>query len=60
MDKSLTFSELDIALKKLKTKKSLGLDHITNEMLIHLECFASTLYLAQEIEDAFEEKMLPS
>ena len=31
MENSLTFSKLDIALKKLKGKKSLGPDHIANE-----------------------------
>ena len=38
MVKSLTVSEQDISLKKLKVKKSLGPDHISLEMLTKTHC----------------------
>ena len=55
MENNLTFSKLDIALKKLKVKKSLGPDHITNEMLTHLVCFAK-----KALPRVVERKDLPS
>ena len=40
MELDLTLNELQAAIKQLKAKKSPGPDGITNEMLIHLGCFA--------------------
>jgi len=45
METGLTLNELQTALKKLKTKKSPGPDHITNEMLTHLGSFATQTLL---------------
>ena len=54
----LTLQELNIAIKKLKKKKSPGPDGITNEMIIHLHT-AARLKLLEIVNLSWEKGQVP-